>query len=330
MRRRTSRLLAAPLALATLLAATACAAPADDDAAAGAETRTVTTDQGDVEVPVEPLRVVLLNFALAGYLYDLDVPVTTVTPEAADTDGTFSEFWADDAEAQGTEFMTWTSDGFDLQAILDADPDLIVAGGIGFPLFQAVEAYDQLSDIAPTVVVSGERTTWQEQLEFLAVDVFDQPDVYEEALATYDERVAEVAGAIDVPDGESAFLSITSDGAPYVLIEDQGLPTVFSALGFTPAPLFATGDFEPYTAGGDSFELSTEQVGQYVDQESVFVVGFNGAPVDVETLAENPVYAALPAFADDQAYQLPYYVYRGDFDETLALLDFVEDTFATP
>ncbi|GAA1741858.1 ABC transporter substrate-binding protein [Aeromicrobium alkaliterrae] len=317
-----------PAALILGLTLAACSAP-DDEEAASDETRVVATDQGDVEIPADPQRVVVLNYALAGYLYDLDVPVDAMIPEDTEGEGVFSDYWADDAEAAGTEFIPWSPDGFDMQAILDLDPDLIIAGGVGFPLFQATEAYDDLSDIAPTVIVSGDKTTWQQQYEFLATEVFDQPQAYDDAVAEYDARLAEVRDEITVPDGESVFMSLTVDLTPYVLIEDQGLPTVFSELGFTPAPLFATGAYEPYTPGGDSFTLSTEQVGQVIDQENVFVLGFNGAPVDVETLEANPVWAALPAFASGQAHDLPYYVYRGDFDETMELLDVVEEMFAT-
>ncbi|WP_263120825.1 ABC transporter substrate-binding protein [Cellulomonas sp. RIT-PI-Y] len=303
-------------------AASSTTAPADTAA------RTVSTDQGDVEVPADPQRVVVLNYALAGYLYDLDVPVVATVPEDADGAGAYSDFWAEDAEADGTEFLPWSTDGFDLEAILAAEPDLIVAGGIGFPLFQATEAYEQLTEIAPTVIVSGTLTTWQEQFSFLAEDVFGQADRYDEYVTAYSERVAEVKDAITPPEGPVTYLVFTADGTPYALIEDTGLPTELAAVGIDPAPVFAEGDYEPYTSGGDMFELSTEQVGQVVTQPTVFVLGFNGDTTDVATLSRNPVYAALPSFAAGQAYDLPYWALRGDYDEALALLDQIEEQFS--
>lgn len=334
MRARASlSTVAAAIAVIAGLSLSGCAAPesagAESGAAAESATRVVTTDQGDVSIPAEPQRVVLLNYALAGYLYDLDVPVVGMIPEDADADeGAFSEFWAEDAEAAGTDFLPWSTDGFDLEAILAMEPDLIIAGGLGFPNMQAVEAYDQLTAIAPTVIVSQDKTEWQDQFSYLANEVFAQPQVYDDALANYEARVAEVRDAITVPAGESIFVSLTADQVPYVLIEDQGLPAMFTDLGFTPAPLFASGEFEAYTSGGDMFELSTEQVGQVATQPTMFFSGFNGPTVDLATLQASPVYSALPSFQAGQAYELPYWSLRGDYDEALAVLDLVEAQFA--
>lgn len=327
---RSVRLLAA-LPVVALFALASCAAEPAPDSGGGtsgeAETRVVTTDQGDVTIPADPQKVVVLNYALAGYLYDLDVPVAALTSEDFGYDAAFSDFWAEDAEKQGTEFITWSGDGFDLEAILALEPDLIIGGGIGFPLFLATDAYDDLSDIAPTVLVSGTKATWQDQYSFLADDVFDKGEVYDEALAAYEDRVAEVAANITAPTAPSAFLSILPDGTVYVAREDMGLPVVFDAVGIEAAPLFAQGDYEPYTPGGDSFELSTEQVGQVITQPTVFITGFNTDIGDIDTLKQNPVLAALPAFQSDSAYVLPYWVARGDYDEALALLDIIEELF---
>ena len=327
---RSVRLLAA-LPVVALFALASCAADPAPESGAGASeeatTRVVSTEQGDVTIPADPQKVVVLNYALAGYLYDLDVPVAALTSEDFSYEGSFSDFWAKDAEKQGTEFITWSGDGFDLEAILALEPDLIVGGGIGFPLFLATDAYDDLSDIAPTVLVSGDKATWQDQYSFLADDVFGKGEVYDEALAAYEERVDEVAANITVPTAPSAFLSILPDGTVYVAREDMGLPVVFDAVGIEAAPLFAEGDYEPYTPGGDSFELSTEQVGQVITQPTVFITGFNTDIGDIDTLSENPVLAALPAFQNDAAYVLPYWVARGDYDEALALLDIIEELF---
>lgn len=76
------------------------------------------------------------------------------------------------------------------------------------------------------------------------------------------------------------------------------------------------------------FELSTEKVGQTITQPSVFVMGFNADTTDVATLKKNPVYGALPAFKANQAYDLPHWVLRGDYDESMALLDIIEKKFS--
>lgn len=328
---RSHRLLAATAVMASFaLVGTACAASdpgAADAAAEESATRTVTTDYGDVEVPADPQKIVVLNYALAGYLYDLDRPVTATIPEDADGEGEFSELWGAAPEEDGTVFLPWSVDGFDLEAILAEEPDLIIGGGIGFPLFQAEQVYDELSDIAPTVLVGAELDTWQEQFSFLAEDVFDQADDFDAAVTVYEDRVAEVRDAITLPEGPVAYVAYTGDGTAYALVESVGLPKDLAEIGLEPAPIFADGDFEVYGGGGDMFELSTEQAGQTLTQPTLFIMGFNGDTIDVETLASNPVYAALPAFQDDSVYELPYWSLRGDYDEALATLDHLEELF---
>lgn len=330
---RPSRLLAATALVASIaLAGTACAAsPADsgDQNVDEPATRTVTTDYGDVDVPTDAKKIVVLNYALTGYLYNLDQPVTATIPEDADGEGEgeFSELWGGAPEEDGTTFLPWSVDGFDLEAILAEEPDLIIGGGIGFPLFQAEEVYDELSDIAPTVLVGAELDTWQEQFSFIAEDVFDQADEFDAAVATYEERVAEVSEAITAPEGPIAYAAYTGDGTAYALVESVGLPKDLADVGLEPAPIFAEGNFEVYGGGGDMFELSTEQAGQTLTQPTLIIMGFNGDFIDVETLAENPVYAALPAFQNDSVFELPYWSLRGDYDEALATLDHLEELF---
>ncbi len=329
---RAPRLLAAAsLISAFALLATGCAAsgePTGSDQPAKAATRTVTTDYGDVKVPTKPKKIVVLNYALAGYLYDLDQPVTATIPEDADAEkGVYSELWGDAPKEDGTKFLPWSVDGFDLEAILALEPDLIIGGGIGFPLFQAEKVYDDLSDIAPTVLVGKELDTWREQFQFLAEDVFDQGDDYTEAVQAYEKRVAEVKKSITPPEGPVAYVAFTGDGRPFPLVESVGLPKELAEVGIEPAPVFADNDFEVYGGGGDMFELSNEQAGQVLTQPTLFVLGFNGDFMDAETLSQNPLWSALPAFENDSVYDLPYWSLRGDYDEALATLDAIEKLF---
>ncbi|WSQ95555.1 ABC transporter substrate-binding protein [Streptomyces globisporus] len=188
--------------------------------------------------------------------------------------------------------------------------------------------YDDLSDIAPTVLVGKKLGDWRAQFSFLADDVFGRPGVYKEHVAAYDRRIDEVKQAITPPAGPVSFLTLTGDGTAYGLVESVGMPTELKKVGIEPAPVFADGGFTVYGQGGDMFELSTEKVGQTITQPSVFVMGFNADTTDVATLKKNPVYKALPAFKANHAYDLPHWVLRGDYDESMALLDIIEKQFS--
>lgn len=316
---------------AALMFAVALVAGCGDSGASKSEspesaTRTITTVKGDVTVPAAPKRVVLLNYSLAGYAYDLGLPIVAMTPEATDKTSEPRAAWSGDFTKAGTKFLPWPSTGFDLESIVKEKPDLILAGGLAFPFKQANDSYDKLSRIAPTVLVDNKLDTWQQQFKWLA-DAFAKPDVYAAAAKKYDDRIEQVKGNITLPPNPVSFLSMNTDGRPFMLIENRGLPAEFARLGFQTDPVFASGRFKPYQAGGDSFELSREQLSSVVTQPTVFIVGFNRDTFDVAKLRAEPVYASLPAFAGNHAYDLPYWVQRPDFDRAMDTLDVVEKTF---
>lgn len=162
---------------------------------------TVTTDLGDVTIPANPQRIVVLNYALTGYLFNLGLPVIGTTPlNAGSTENSFSDNWAEQAEAANTTLLPWANEGYDLESILALEPDLIIAGGLGFPNMQAQQQYTELTKIAPTVVVSDQLTDWKAQLEFIANDVFEQEETYKQLIDTYEKRVEEVKGKITLPE----------------------------------------------------------------------------------------------------------------------------------
>src|SRR5690625_2686484 len=177
------------------------AAPSGSESAE-AETRVVATEQGEIEVPSDPQRIVVLNYALAGYLFDLDEPVVAMTPEVTGSEGEYSEFWKDEAEAANTEFLPWSDDGFDLEAVVAADPDLMIAGGSGFRVKHGTCTFDRPADSSPTVVGFCEKQTWQQQFSSLADDVLGKRDGDEEVKTGYEDRGAGVKENIEVPEGE--------------------------------------------------------------------------------------------------------------------------------
>lgn len=328
--RRPLTLLAAAAVIAALSGCSTtvpqAAAPSGN---AELSTRVVVTDQGEVTVPAAPKSIVVLNSNLAGYFYALEVPVMATIPEVPGPGGgDYPEIWADDATEDKTVILPWGEDGFDFEAILAAEPDLIVGGGQGFPAFQAGEAYERLSEIAPTVLVSKTLLSWQDQLSFIADELLDQADTEAELIAEYDEKVAEVAAAITLPPVPVAYLVMTADGVPFSLPESSALPQTLAELGFEPSPVIADNPgFEAFGTG-DSFELSTEQLSQVMTAPTIFAFGFNSAGTDVATLAQNPIYAALPAFAGGNAYDLPSWAYRADFLRTMELLDYIKAEFS--
>lgn len=197
LRNLVAALCAAVLAAGLLAGCGGGTGPGDTASA----TRTVSTVKGSIAIPAAPKRVVLLNYNLAGYLYDLGLPVVAMVTEYTDRDPAQARpfaAWQDDFTKAGTKFMHWPAGGYDLEAIAAQKPDLIVGGGLGFPFKQTSDAYDRLKAIAPTLVVDNKLESWNQQFEFLA-GAFDRQQVYQDSVKKYDERVAQVKATITPP-----------------------------------------------------------------------------------------------------------------------------------
>lgn len=333
-KRHRLRLFTAGTMLAvSALVVSACSSDSTNDsgssesASAESATRTVSTENGDIEIPSEPKKVVVLNNALAGYAYHLDLPVAATVPEAVGKPGEPGQFWKDDAEKDGTQYLLWSNDGFDLESILATDPDLIIAGGVGFPYRHATQQYKDLSEIAPTVVVPDSLDTWEKQFEFLA-DAVGKPEVYQDAVKAYEDKVAEVRDKITPPPAPVAYLMFSGKDKTLVANDEVGYPTSLAEVGLEPAPLKASGKFESYGGSGDALNISSEQITQDLTMPTVFILGFNQDVTTVDQLKNDPVYSNLPSFKDGHAYDLPYWVNRPDYDEALGTLDIVEKQFA--
>lgn len=316
------------LATVSLLVAGCANSPANkgEDVVEDGETHTVATERGKVDVPNTPQRVMVLNSALAGYFYALDVPVRAAVPLNTEA-RSFPEFWADEARADKTTRLPWSDDGFNLEAILAEKPDLIVAGGQGFPGKLASDVYDKLSEIAPTVMVSSKLRTWREELDFIANDLLNSPEKGKELVQDYKDRVAEVREAIDAPPAPVGYLLMGSDNVPWSIPERASLPATLAEVGLSPQPILKENPDVETFGSGDSFKMSTERVGQFITAPTVFVLGFQDDVTSVAELSKQRVYSRLPAFAADRAYDLPYWAHRADYYATMALLDRVEKLF---
>ncbi len=297
------------------------------DAAPAPTTRTISTEQGTVEVPADPQRIVVLSGGLAGYLYALDAPVAATDTRVlgvTNLDGGFPPAWADAATEQGTTPLP-AGEQLSIEAVAAADPDLIVGGGQGITAVQAAENYQTLTEIAPTVLVPTTVVAWQEQLRLVA-GAIGREDRVAELVQAYEDKVAEVEGAITVPPEPVVFILSLPNGKPYLIPQNAALPALAGELGFTADDVLTKAGNPPLYGSGDSFEVSPELLAQTATAPRAFVVALGGPTA--EQLAKDPVYAQLPAFQAGQVHELPASSYRPDYDAAMATLDVFAGEFA--
>ncbi|WP_230558143.1 ABC transporter substrate-binding protein [Rhodococcus sp. I2R] len=312
---------------AVVLGLAACSSgdtPAEEGAS---DTRTVETSRGEITVPAEPQRIAVLSAGLAGYLFTLDAPIAITDTRllgVTNLDGGFPPQWAEKAEAQGTEELP-AGETLNIEAIALAEPDLIIGGGQGFSAVLAEEAYDQLAAIAPTVLIPSSVNTWQGELEAVA-DAAGESDKVDGLLEAYEDKVAEVKESITVPGAPVAyFLSLATD-EPAFIPPTAALPELLASVGFEADDVMTKANNPELYGSGDSFIISNELLTQVGDAPVMFVVPVAGRTL--EQLQQDPLYTSLPAFAENQVYELPATSYRPDYDGVMGTLDLVEETFA--
>ena len=241
-RRRTRGALA--LLAGATLALTACSAGAGADTAAessgdgtGAATdsgqwpRTIEHAAGETEIPAKPTTIVSTSITLTGTLLAIGAPVVasaaTTPGPLTDEHGFFSQ-WSDEAAAQDVQVL-YPDLELDLEAVDALAPDLIIGSSIGQDA--TAEAYDQLSEIAPTVMLDYGSNSWEE----LATTLGEATGLEDEAAATvqdFENYVSSAADKIQVPDGPVTALTYNGADGGRMFTESSAQATILTGLGF--------------------------------------------------------------------------------------------------
>ncbi|MDQ6525487.1 ABC transporter substrate-binding protein [Nocardioides sp. LHD-245] len=308
------------LTVAAALALSACGSEDDDPGTSGADTRTVASAYGDVEVPAQPERVVAVSYDTPWQLQSLDVK-----PVATQDYGT----WVDSFTPAQQEFVKGvaTVGAFgetNYDAIVKAAPDLIV--GDAYEIDE--KAYERLADIAPTVIVKGSfRGDWKAIMAGLAEAtgagdaLAEREEAYAAKVAGLKERYADQLAltwaTVSVGDAEAEFSVLYPTGTVGALLDE---------LGATPAPGIPDASPEPGYAS-----YSFERLDAILSTADVIVVPANADGTPWEPFAvikSNSLFTALPAARSGSVFELSYGV--TDYDTALQFLDDVETTILEP
>lgn len=176
------------VALSAIL--TAGCASAGPDGAAGetpAATRMFTADNGEVEIPVDPQRVVATGYAVPA-LIEADASLVGITSWSRGV-----PMMTDEDKATYQELANIGGERADLlnyEAVALAQPDLIVMG-VPVPALADVDL-DRLKAIAPVVVLGPTVPSGWRELTRRQADAAGRLDAFETAKAAYEARAAEL------------------------------------------------------------------------------------------------------------------------------------------
>lgn len=294
------------------------------DAATGEWPRTFDHEAGSVTLESQPMRIVSTSPSITGSLLAIDAPViATGTPPKTmltDDNGFFVQ-WADVAVERGVE-VAYSNFDVDLDAIDALEPDLIIGSSSGGDA--TIDEFDQLSDIAPTVMLNYGQPSWQDLTTMLG----ELTGREEEATAVIDEFaswVGEQSGRVAPPAKPVTVMSYLGAEGAWVLDQDSAQAQLLQELGFTYADLpERLGDGGP---NGVTVVTQENIPDVLADSGAVFLLP-SGGPVAVKDFTGNPLFAGIPAVKEDQVYSLGDHSFRLDYYSAKLTVSHIVDLFA--
>ncbi|MFC4401586.1 iron-hydroxamate ABC transporter substrate-binding protein [Gracilibacillus xinjiangensis] len=212
------------------------------------ESKTITyeSENGPIEVPANPQRVIVLTGGFAGDVLSLDVPLVGVDSWAKDNP---------DFDLEGVEVVS----DEDLEKIIELEPDLIIGQS-------TIKNYDKLSEIAPTVTYTyGNLDYLNRHLEI--GKVLNKEEEAQQWIDDFKARAQKAGEEIKAEIGEDATVTVIEnfDKELYVFGDNWGRGTevLYQAMGLNMPESVKEAALEDgyYTL---SLEVLPEYVGNYL------------------------------------------------------------------
>lgn len=254
---------------------------------------TVTDVRGEVEIPATPERIVDLSgnsdiLSILGYKV-----VGTANSDAYD----YTKFPTYLEETlKGAEILGYSmQDTMDIEAVMNLNPDLIVISTV------QEKMYDQLSEIAPTVMIQLEALNWKDDVKAFA-KVFNKEDVANKWLADYEAKAKEAGDKIKTEYGENTtYLSFLASGGQFFIFDGAGFGSVlYEDMGLAkPEGMPEQSDI--------SLPVVTYEGLASIKSDYIFLIS---TPEDLKQLESNAIWNSLPAVKEGKVVVLessPYF-----------------------
>ena len=254
----------------------------------GNEMISVTDARGEVKIPANPQRIVDISgnsdiLSILGYSV-----IGTANSDAYDYTKlpTYLENTLKDAKILGYSMQ----DTMDIEGILSLKPDLIIISSV------QEKMYEQLKQIAPTVMIELAQIDWKEDIKTIA-KIMQKEDVANEWLRNYEAKALAVGQEAKAKYGEDVtYFPLLASGGQLFVFDSAGIGSVlFDDMGLKkPANLPAQTDISLPV-------ISYEGLAQ-IDADYMVVVGTES---DMQTLRNHTVYQNLRAVQNGKVMELP-------------------------
>lgn len=215
---------------ATILATSLALSGCDDSTAqtASANTLNIEHAQGTTAVAPSPQKVIVLNPSTLDNMDALQIPVAGVPKNSTHLPAFLAKYQGDAYLNAGTLFEP------DYEAISNAKPDLIIAGG------RAHDAYDKLSAIAPTVALDVDTKNFTQSLTQRVEQLGEIFNKQQQAKALTDAFAAKISALREKSaHAGNAMVIMISGGKMSAYTPGSRFGFIFDQLGFKPAATFS-------------------------------------------------------------------------------------------
>ena len=288
-------------------------------AAAADWPRQATDSRGVHTLESKPTRIVSTSVTLTGSLLAIDAPVvasgaTTPNNRVADGQG-FLRQWGDIAKQRKVARLYIGEPS--AEAVAAQMPDLILISATGGD--SALALYDQLSAIAPTLIINYDDKSWQALLTQLGAITGHEKQAAER-IAAFDKQLAQVKQQMTLPPQPvNAIVYTAAAHSANLWTAESAQGKLLHQLGFTLADLPA--GLQTSTSQGkrhDIIQLGGENLATGLNGEGLFV--FAGDEKDVAAIYANPLLAHLQSVKNKRVWALGTETFRLDYYSAMLVL----------
>jgi iron complex transport system substrate-binding protein len=244
--------------------------------------------RGEVQIPEKPERIVDLSgnsdiLSILGYKV-----IGTANSDAYD----YKKFptYLEDTLKGATILGYSMQDTMDIEGIMNLNPDLIIISTV------QEKMYDQLKQIAPTVMIKLEALNWKEDVKAFA-KVFNKEKAAEAWLANYDKKAKAAGDKIKEKYGkDTSYLSFLASGGQFYVFDGAGFGSVlYNDMGLVkPVGMPEQSNI--------SLPVVTYEGLAKIKADRIFVIATDE---DLKVLEANAIWNSLPAVKEGKIVKLP-------------------------
>ncbi|WP_312837060.1 Fe2+-enterobactin ABC transporter substrate-binding protein [Pantoea sp.] len=288
--------------------------------------RQVKGANGAVTLEQMPQRIVSTSVTLTGSLLAIDAPViasgaAAPSSRVADAQGFFRQ-WSEAAKQRGVKRLYIGEPN--AEAVAAQAPDLIIVSATGND--SAIRLVDQLSAIAPVLVINYDDKSWQQLVTLLGQATGHEAQAAARVQA-FDAREAALKQKLTLPPQPVSAMVWNGDGrAVNLWTGDSAQGKLLQQLGFTLAtPPASLQRGHSMGQRKDIIQLEGENLASGLNGKSYLL--FAAEEKTAQSVLNNPFLAQTAAVRQKQVYALGAETFRLDYYSASNLLTRLEQLF---